>query len=100
MRKTTEKTKEDIVRAVADRLGIDSDKLREAWANGVKEADGETVSVDDRLSLMYWDLTQNGGRLGDYDFHNNYFAGLLQQAGDLIQMYRGSAKTKQKRESE
>jgi hypothetical protein len=39
------------------------------------------------LSFVVWDLVENDGKALDYGLDNNYFRGLLEQAGKLLTSY-------------
>lgn len=51
----------------------------------VGDDDGETLN--DSLSFIVWDLTENHGKAMDYRVHTNFFAGILEQARNLIYTY-------------
>lgn len=55
----------------------------QSQARSIVRTDG-SEEVNSGISLMVWDLTMNSGKLIDYSRDKNFFAGLLQQARNVI----------------
>ena len=70
---------------ISSSLSIPITKLKNAYS--LQEESNGTEVIDDRLSLMVWDLKENGGRLGNYDRDVAFFQNLLAQFGNYLSVY-------------
>jgi hypothetical protein len=82
------KTREAALRIVSHHLGLDLSRVKESLARNVKSLSGDEIGINDRLSLMVWDIQENGAALIDYSQSiDRIFYDLLYQAGQLIGRY-------------
>jgi hypothetical protein len=70
------------LRIIHEHTGAEIRKMK--GAASLEESLDGSEKVDDRLSTIVWDLTENGGRLYNYDKDTALFRDLLRQAAGFF----------------
>ena len=83
--KLAPRSRREALDIVSKQLHIPLSALKNATSKAI-HTDGREA-IDSRLSLLVWDLTENGGRLFNYDRDSTLFANLLTQAGNFLYSY-------------